>query len=223
MKRIFLLCCFCLGMLKGFSQTYTISQDYMNAVGDPGDLMLDTARLTNTSSAPINIYIIRILASLPPNWQTCFCYPVCLSPAVDTLPWTVPAGSTIDICPGFFSDASSPGFAIEWVRIYQVGYENNADTLVFTANTGVMGIPVMAQPLVHIYPNPFVSELHIRVSTGGADHLDIYDSKGGLVHSADCRDQGEVRLDLGDLPAGIYLVRFSGAEISSYTHWVIKR
>ena len=108
----------------------------MNGSGTAGDLIIDTARMTNTSNNSINVYLIRIAKTLPPNWQTCFCYPICLAPFVDTLPWVIPGNSTIDICPGFFSDAITPGFAIEWVRIYQVGFELSADTLIFTANTG---------------------------------------------------------------------------------------
>ena len=183
---------------------------------------MDTARMTNTSSNSINVFLIRIAKILPPNWQTCFCYPVCLAPFVDTLPWTIPGNSTIDICPGFFSDAITPGFAIEWVRIYEVGFENLADTLVFTANTGVLGISQQQRSSVDIYPNPCTDFLQIDFRNYDVRLLNIYDYTGTLILTYNYLSRDIFMLNTYEFCEGVYILHLVFLDGTSDIRKIIK-
>ncbi|NER09641.1 Por secretion system C-terminal sorting domain-containing protein [Muriicola jejuensis] len=75
-----------------------------------------------------------------------------------------------------------------------------------------------------VYPNPFQGELEVFVPpVGERIQVNIYNLLGQLVHSAQYAGGEEsIRMELGSLPAGVYLLRVSG-EYINYSTKVIKR
>lgn len=81
----------------------------------------------------------------------------------------------------------------------------------------------MAQPVLRAYPNPFVDELRIELSTArqGEYYLDIFNLRGQLVkrvfggyreqgravYTWDGRDQASAVC-----AAGVYILRYSGPD-----------
>lgn len=65
---------------------------------------------------------------------------------------------------------------------------------------------------LEFYPNPVESgqPLHIFLSRVERGDVQVFDVTGRLVSELPVRDVTEVALDLGTLPAGTYLVRFTG-------------
>ena len=191
------------------SQEYSISEDYMNATGEPGDLMLDTARVTNGSSSPITIYIVRVSVNLPPGWQTCFCYPTCAAPFIDSLEWTIPGYSTIDVCPGFFSDSTTPGFGIEWVKIYQQGYESAADTLTFTATTLMSDMPGDFSLQMKVYPNPASDLIFMEFAPASFSEISLISSSGETINRVRQPLVSPLRFQVKDFPEGVYFLVYT--------------
>jgi hypothetical protein len=69
---------------------------------------------------------------------------------------------------------------------------------------------------IAVYPNPFNDKVFITLNEDHAfSRIEIFDYTGKLVRSIDNPDQGEIMLDMGDLPKGIYFLRATGAEIYS--------
>ncbi len=72
---------------------------------------------------------------------------------------------------------------------------------------------------VKVYPNPVTKTLFIKTTT--AFKCDIYNAQGTLITTvAMAGNSGEV--DLGTLPAGLYMVKVTGSDGTS-VHRVVKR
>jgi hypothetical protein len=82
-------------------------------------------------------------------------------------------------------------------------------------NNKVVGVTTLTKGKaeVSVYPNPFNSEIIVRVvSPGlGANELFVTDLLGNLVYSAQISAQkNEAKLELSSLRAGVYLLRVQG-------------
>ncbi|MBO4465621.1 MAG: S8 family serine peptidase [Bacteroidales bacterium] len=67
---------------------------------------------------------------------------------------------------------------------------------------------------VEIYPNPFVDKLSLRTAVDDTVDLVITNRAGAIVFSANSQNVGPftpLELDLSDLPAGAYYLKYSGA------------
>ena len=133
MKKFFCIALlFLLPALKGFSQDYSLDSTGVHAQGNPGDLFLATLIVTNNSGSDITLHLNRIVSNLPPGWTSCFCYPICIAPLIDTLTFTIPALGVDSIKPNFGTD-SIPGIGHITITLYQVGESvpSDMDTIFF--------------------------------------------------------------------------------------------
>src|SRR5262245_8728271 len=141
MKKLFCVVSASLLLITGaFSQDYTLDSTRIHANGNPGDLFLASLIVTNNSNATITMHLQRIVKNLPANWTSCFCYPHCIAPWVDTLTFSIAPLSMDSIKPNFGTD-SIPGTGYITILLVQQGAESNLqDTIFFTGSTLSTGI-----------------------------------------------------------------------------------
>lgn len=94
------------------------------------------------------------------------------------------------------------------------------DTIVYEAPVGISEI--QNENPVHIYPNPFVSEITIQFSdeNGIGSEYEIYSIYGKKVLSGPCYDN-ENNINLSSLSSGVYMINIHGQKFS-YSGKIIK-
>jgi hypothetical protein len=66
---------------------------------------------------------------------------------------------------------------------------------------------------ISVYPNPFNEQVFISLAEDHSfSRIELFDYTGKLVRSVDNPGFGEIVLEMGDLPKGIYFLRVSGVE-----------
>lgn len=156
MKKIF--CVTVLVFIAGiklFSQNYFFDSTRVHAQGNPGDLFLSAFVITNNTSGPLTFHLNRIVKDLPSNWYSCFCYPTCIAPWIDTLTFTIPPIGSDSIKPNYGTD-SVPGIGyITTVLLIQDGESfSPVDTIYFTGSTLSTSVNDIEETFGTIYPNP---------------------------------------------------------------------
>ena len=66
------------------------------------------------------------------------------------------------------------------------------------------------QAIIEIYPNPTPGRVHIRLTSGSGDELqiEVFDMHGAKIYTLSPDGQNHVSLDLQKFPRGTYLIRF---------------
>jgi hypothetical protein len=204
-----------------FSQTYKIRkvETFVNSVpgsmnGVPGDIFSATLTFSNTGAASINVFVDRYAKSIPPFWSSCYCYIQCADPSQDTLTLQIPAYSYVEVTLPFKNDSVNPGIATSSFKIFQVGYEVNADTIHLVASTlsNLVGIPggeITEEAL--IFPNPAGDFLHINHPGSLPATVTVTDLSGKIVEQRELNDS-RLFLFTGSYPSGVYVVEIKNAE-----------
>ena len=205
-KWIFLFFAFFIFGLNAKSQDYSIIPTKLNALGTPGSFFLSRATIQNNSSSTIQLFMTRILKDLPPSWTSCFCYPECLAPFIDTLWFTIPAYSSDSIMPNYGTD-TIPGLGTIKVVLYQTGFESEKDTIVFTGSTLSVGIEMISNTTIFkIFPNPVSNTLSIQIDKFSPLRFNIYTLSGNLIYSGSSLLNSNTTIDLSFLSDGMYYI-----------------
>ncbi len=179
--------------------------------------MLSTLIVNNTSNSTISIHVERIVRNLPPNWTSCFCYPWCVAPFIDTLTFPIAPFSSDSIKPNYHTDPSIPGIGYVTITLYQVGFPNNIDTVAFSGSTLLAsGIEEPLTTTIDIYPNPVTENLIVSNPSNTSCILRIYNAAGEMITEKGISDKKSV-LGLRQLPEGYYTIQihFKSGQIIS--------
>jgi hypothetical protein len=72
----------------------------------------------------------------------------------------------------------------------------------------------------NLYPNPATSTITLNWNTSvDLKAIAILDISGKMIFSKNISSQGNVQIDIGQLPAGIYMLQTIGAE-ERYIKWI---
>jgi hypothetical protein len=188
--------------------------------GKPGDFLLSKLIVNNTSANTIYIRFERFVKNLPPNWNSCFCFPTCLAPFIDTFTFSIAPFSMDSIMPNYNTDPIMPGIGYITIKLNQVGYPNNVDTIAFSGSTmQTLGISDVSYGLNYTsYPNPFSNVLTIKNNNSESYMLSIYNSTGENVYRKENLSSLCETIDLSFLSDGVYFMKsefISGKIISS--------
>ena len=201
------------------AQNYILDPYNLDVTGMPGDFLLASLAVSNPGTADIVIFINRIVKNLPPGWTSCFCYPMCVAPLLDTLTWTIPAGTSVDISPNF-QTTITPGFGIVRVELLNLTSGSVADTITFTGSTMSTGITEIKKD-IQIFPNPVNDKLFIESSDAFPITVSIFDSTGKLVYHSDNNSR---EISFANFPDGNYNVRLlNDGQVIEKTVTVLKR
>ena len=197
------------------SQDYNLIPVNPNAQGNPGDLFRASVHVQNTNGeSDIVMHLKRIVKNLPPYWTSCFCFPDCIAPWIDTMTFLLPAGVTDSIEPNFGTD-SVPGIGYITITLYQEGFPNHIDTITFSGSTLPAGIISIAESGINIFPNP-VSQI-LNISCKNFSSAELFSADGRKV----LRIQNST-VDVSALPDGIYFLQIiSGSK--TFTSKIIKQ
>jgi len=196
------------------AQDYTIVPANLNVHSFPGDFFLAKARVQNNSTNTITMFMERIVKNLPPNWTSCFCYPTCIAPFVDTLRFHIAPHSMDSIMPNFGTD-SVPGLGTIVVKLYQQGYESMPDTITYTGSTfsnKINSLSFVSE--FSVYPNPFSNTISVKNKNRQICQLFIYNLSGEVVYQNENFNSALENINLMFLEAGIYFlkIKLSGQE-----------
>jgi hypothetical protein len=193
--------------LAGISQDYTLSPTNLDVSGNPGDFMLSTLIVNNPTSSEIMISFERIEKNLPPNWTSCFCFPDCIAPWIDTMTFVINPFSCDSIKPNYGTDLTVPGIGYITIILHQVGYESIVDTVHYSGSTLPAGTTEPVLSPVSVYPNPFAGKLFLDNSRHENFSVAIFDVTGQLVFSKEHLEADLEVLELDFLSPGVYFLR----------------
>jgi Secretion system C-terminal sorting domain len=99
------------------------------------------------------------------------------------------------------------GAAVVEIKVTEVGNSNNTTTAVYYFNTPVGTKDLMKKAAnVRIYPNPVVDHFSIIDDNDVIETIAIYNMIGRQVRTFKASE--EAKYHIGDLPDGMYLIRF---------------
>lgn len=202
------------------AQDYILNPTNLNVQGNPGDFMLSTLIVNNTSANTITMHFERIVKNIPVNWSSCFCYPACLAPSIDTLTFSIAPFSSDSIKPNYNTDLSTPGIGYVTITLYQQGFPSSIDTIAFSGSTlSASGINETAfSPNFTAYPNPFNTSLTIHNKSPESYTLSVFNSSNEIVYFKKSTSSLTEKHSLGFLPDGIYVIKsefVSGKMVSN--------
>lgn len=208
--------CFLHGRAGAQSFVFTAIDTVLS--GPLGSELVFNCTMTNISSSPITLAMVRRLNNLPADWQSSMCFDLCFAPFVDSIATTSAFGSS-PLAAGVtrpFSvhvvSANNQGAGIVRVVVKDITNPSDNRTVTFGASTISEGVRTSgaAPPeyfLSQNYPNPWNPTTNIVYSIAKSGHvsLNVYNLLGQEV----------TRLVDKDLTPGSYTVEFSGAHFSS--------
>lgn len=187
---------------------YSLQLDSINSTGEPGYFLLAPIKLTNTTNQGFSVKIHRIERTIPETWSSCFCYPTCLAPWIDSMEWWVNAHETITIAPNFNTDPVVPGYGYVVVRIYEIGQSQYADTITCSGSTvAPTAVSELNREKVQLFPNPTNSNLYIDFEQLFSGTIEIFDRSGAIAISSFTSNSSFFEYDISHLPSGHYLLR----------------
>ncbi|NQV03519.1 MAG: T9SS type A sorting domain-containing protein, partial [Bacteroidia bacterium] len=90
------------------------------------------------------------------------------------------------------------------------------DNVIFMKATPTQGIAKEAEThSIPVYPNPAELYVIIETESGFTGRIEIRTMLGKICKTMVCNGSGQQRIDLDDLPSGIYLYTIRGANSSS--------
>lgn len=206
------------------AQSYTLSPTHLNVQGNPGDFMLSTLVVNNPSASQITIHMERIVKNLPANWTSCFCFPTCIAPFIDTLTFSIAAYSNDSIKPNYGTDPNTPGIGYITIKLYQEGFPNAIDTVYFSGSTlstsGVNEVSYASN--FAAYPNPFNDVLTVCNKNMEDYTLSVYNSTGEIVFRKENISAMNESVDLSFLCEGIYFVKSEFTSGKTVSNRIVK-
>jgi Secretion system C-terminal sorting domain len=153
----------------------------------------------------------RTIRSVTAGWDIAICDKnLCYLPSVSTRDVVLGAGEEgrmdVHIYPN-----RVVGAAVVEVKVTEVGNNNNTTTAVYYFNTPVGTKDLMTKASnVRIYPNPVVDHFSILDDNNVVETIAIYNMIGRQVRTFKAGE--EAKYNIGDLPDGMYLIRFYSAN-----------
>ncbi len=208
-----------------FSQDYSLDSTRIHAQGNTGDFFLAALVVHNTTGNDITLHFTRITNNIPSGWgASCFCYPTCIAPWIDTLTFLIPAFGSDSIKPNFSSN-SIPGIGFITIALHQQLGEGSFpdDTIYFSGSTLSTQIREINTKEINVYPNPVSDNLVAEFPNSSAvqQHLIIYNSMGEIVLKENFVGQKH-SVNVSSLNTGIYLVKINANGAGTIRRQIVK-
>jgi hypothetical protein len=201
------------------AQSYTFSsKTYSNGEhapmnGNPGDLFMTTLTFSNSSGAPIQVFVDRYQKNIAPYWAVCYCYIMCHSPADDTVTVEIPSNSTTEVTLQFKTDSVNRGLSSASFRMYQIGFAAITQTVNMLASTmGPVAVAEIAKAdEMKLFPNPATQT--IRIQSNSKITSSKVSDVSGAIRLAAFQDSESLEIDVSDLAPGIYFIETESSGI----------
>ncbi len=209
---------FCTNIL---GQNYVSNPIQMNAVGAPGNFLLDTLLISNPGTTDITIFINRLQKILPQGWTSCFCFPICMAPWIDTLTWVIPAGGYVQLSPNF-QTTLTPGQGTIVVQITNLSSGNQIDTFNFVGSTLSSYVSENDKPTFSLLSNTISSQLYFQSSIKRDTDFLIFDISGNLIMKRKIFDDLTV-IDVSSLKNGLYFIRANNSSLQFIAKFMVSK
>jgi hypothetical protein len=211
-----------------FAQTFTVSvPDTMKSDTLNSEIIFDVV-ITNVSSAPVSVYMVRKTNILPTNWQSSLCFDYCFAPFLDSIattsaffssPLAVGEKRTMSI---HFFPAVNYGTGYCKLEVGNLNIPSEHKTFNFTANASLTAVNDIAAPggfyLAQNYPNPFnpSTVINYRIAHAGLVTITLHNIIGeqiaSLVNEYKEPGQYQFNLDARVLSAGVYIYKLQSGN-----------
>ena len=216
------------------AQTFTWNVQNPVMLGNPGDFLSNHSYLINNSTSPVDVRVIILEDSLPPDWSGFYCPPYgCLTFAVDTSDVFTLAVSNYDSLLIDFVTGTTPATARATFKVENVNNPAEFYVTTFRASTGPSDIRIIPGVvsgkfrLEQNYPNPFNPSTTIPFEIGGNSiqtvQLTVYNVLGQAIRTLVDREMHpgsyQVTWDgknniYQTVPTGIYFYQLRIQEVS---------
>ncbi|MFB9271397.1 T9SS type A sorting domain-containing protein, partial [Lutibacter litoralis] len=212
--------------------TTTENHNYMATASVNGELVTQTfLNSTSFQNLEAGTYSICITIEDEPDYESCFTTQV-------TKPDNLKVLSKVNLKSKIISlylkggDTYSIVLNNELIQITTNNLDLNLkpgiNTLKITTNTACQGVynELIELPFedIRLFPNPIKQGENFYISTGGINtseiEVSIYSTLGSLITSNNYKNitKSNLKIDVTNLPKGLYMVKFSSLEITkSYT------
>ncbi|MEO0042095.1 MAG: hypothetical protein RL329_1543 [Bacteroidota bacterium] len=206
------LACLVLCIQTAQTQNVTISPNPASKAvhADSADVFAHTVVKNNATSSKTFRWE-RTIRSATMGWDIAICDKnLCYLPSVSTRDMTLSAGEEgrmdVHIYPN-----RVVGAAVIEVKVTEVGNNSNTSTCIYYFNTPVGTKDLMNKASnLRIYPNPVVDHFSIIDDNDIVETIAIYNMIGRQVRTF--KTSEEAKYSIGDLPDGMYLIRFYSAN-----------
>jgi len=194
------------GLCSSTSQPGSFSLSIVNSTvqGTPGSVLYDNAKIVNTSTFPVTVYIRKTQKVLPSTWQTAFCIDVCYGTNDDSVVVTIPPSTTQDFSLDFFTGATPDSGRVK-VGFRNTKQQSNFYTQWFKATTVVAEVGINSSDVSEVFkvfPNPFND--HVNIDTKSNSYsVKITDALGRIIIEGNT-----ARIETLDWPPGIYFLNY---------------
>ena len=195
-----------------FSQSFTFTQIDFYKAGNPGDELICTAQIINSTSNAISMRVTRQLDVMPdaPAWTSAFCMDVCYFPTVDGVDYTFDPMDTVNFTFHFNTASNTPDHALAKMRWKNVNNPSNTFNADFFGSTdGSLGLHDLSANTANVamYPQPVASgevfTMNVsNIKTANTISMVIYNMFGSVVSTK--KVIAGINLMNIDLPAGVY-------------------
>lgn len=150
----------------------------------------------------------REIITIEGSWTTAVCDPfVCHGSATDKAPFTSDTTRNDDMIVHFYVPDTSGGKGA--VRIIVKNFDTNVeDTAVYSINVwnAALSVETPDKNNISIYPNPSSDFVTIS-SDQRIETVEVLTLEGKVVKTSVANGVAEIKIDMNDLPNGLYLVK----------------
>lgn len=210
MKKIYFLISLVIAGLSVTAQSFTASNIFFS--GDPMYFIEGHATITNVSSTPKDVYVVRTVNNLAASHNSYFCWVQCYTPQVDTSPdfVTLLPGDNTDVFRGDLETNATPGVS----QVTYCFYDSNnmSDSVcveyVYPTFVGIADLPANKNYISKAYPNPAidVANFYVNVEKFSKNaQLKFFNMLGAQVKEVGVTNvKNSIKVNISDLKAGIY-------------------
>lgn len=174
--------------------------------------------ITNNNTDPADTVFTweRYDNSISGDWGTAICdKEYCFPEETNTATMNIGIGKTVSFKVNFYTKGVKDCGSVS-VRIYSQMDQFNADSFYTeVCSFDPASVGEVKQSNISIYPNPAKNFVVVESSDNGNLEIEVYDVLGNLMLKAN-QPSGN-RLNVMDLPKGVYIVRVKGDHTSATT------
>lgn len=210
-KNILLLFVLSASAFSATAQQFTFnpSPQGVDKQGPASEFELVGYAFVKNTSPSTKTYVWKMIRNnFPAGWSSAVCdINLCYSDQVLREEFQLNAGDSGNIDVHLYPN-NVQGNASVSIKIFEKGDSLNCDTQDFEFSTWALSVSNLHRNNIEIYPNPVSKKLTINLETTKAVTIEVYNVLG-QVKKTHVHNGGTSTLDVNDLAAGIYFIRYT--------------
>lgn len=186
--------------------------DETDVQGSSGEFELIThSYVKNTGSAKKTFVWKMYRKNFPSSWEAAICdINLCYDISVSRAVFELNAGDSGNLDVHLYPNQMGGGGLVT-VEVFEEGDSANGKTQDYDFNAWTLGVNGARKGNFEIYPNPATNKLNITLDTDKAVTIEIYNVLGQLKKTV-IHNGGTKTIELNDLSAGIYFLRYTNEQ-----------